>query len=865
MLFKHLMAIPFFNIHLLIDKKIFFLINTTLFAFFTNFAWSTDYHVGGTGASDSNPGTEISPWLTLQKAANTVIAGDTVYVHAGTYKGFEIANKSGTINNPIVFKADSGVLINENASGIHNKDGINLENASYITIDGFTLVGSRNSSTSRAGIRIVGNGDDADGVFSTGVIIKNNKCSQWGIWGIFCGFSDNITIENNECSQSAKEHGIYFSNSADNPIIRGNKIWGNANAGIHINSDIDSGNLANPKVDGIIKNALIEKNVIYENGDGYSGVFDNNTGGGSAINMDGVQDSLVQNNLLYENHASGISLYRIDGADGAKNNTIINNTIIMAQFKNGTSASRYCLNIVGSGSPYTPSSGSIIFNNIFYNLGTRGVITVDDGSRANMKCNYNICEDYFLTVDDADSGGDQVHDLISWQSLGFDANSIVVSLSQMKALFTNYDAQDFTLVSNSTAVNFGVSSFNAKAAPITDILGKNRSASFDVGAYEYQETITYTITASANSNGSITPSGSISVISGNSQNFTFTPNSGFAVSDVIVNGVSVGSPTNYSFTNITENKTIVVSFSAIITTHLITITTGANGISSPDSSITVNNGASQTISFTPGSNYEINDIILDGVSQGAIASLTLENITASHSITSSFKLKSYTITASTDTGGTISPNGLTTINHGENLEYSIVANAGFVISDVKVDNISQGDINTYTFSNVSASHTIHAIFSVLTVTHTISATSGTNGSIIPSGEIVVENGSSQSFTITPHTGFEIDDLKINGISQSAVAAYSFTNVTANQTIEVTFKAVNVTVDSTNDDSDSEGGNGASDTPVDSNTPTTGSTTTTTKGGSGGGCQYSKEKHDLSLILFNFIILGLIFYRRLQKK
>jgi hypothetical protein len=52
--------------------------------------------------------------------------------------------------------------------------------------------------------------------------------------------------------------------------------------------------------DGIISGALVEANTIYGNG----------LGSGSGINCDGVQSSVFRNNLLYNNHASGISLYQ---------------------------------------------------------------------------------------------------------------------------------------------------------------------------------------------------------------------------------------------------------------------------------------------------------------------------------------------------------------------------------------------------------------------------------------------------------------------------------------------------------------------------------------------------------------------------
>src|SRR6185436_2358594 len=107
-----------------------------------------------------------------------------------------------------------------------------------------------------------------------------------GRWGILTGFSDDILIENNVMSRSQAEHGIYVSNSGDRPVIRDNVVWGNYANGIHMNGDLSQGG------DGVISGALVERNVIYENG----------RGGGSGINGDGVRDSRIQNNLLFDNH-----------------------------------------------------------------------------------------------------------------------------------------------------------------------------------------------------------------------------------------------------------------------------------------------------------------------------------------------------------------------------------------------------------------------------------------------------------------------------------------------------------------------------------------------------------------------------------
>jgi hypothetical protein len=74
---------------------------------------------------------------------------------------------------------------------------------------------------------------------------------------------------------------------------------------------------------------------------------------------------------------------------------------------------------------------------------------------------------------------------------------------------------------------------------------------------------TYTLSASTGSNGTITPSGIITVNSGSSQTFIFTPNTGYRVSSVTVDGINQGSASSYTLNNITTNHTISVSFSLI--------------------------------------------------------------------------------------------------------------------------------------------------------------------------------------------------------------------------------------------------------------------------------------------------------------
>lgn len=80
------------------------------------------------------------------------------------------------------------------------------------------------------------------------------------------------------------------------------------------------------------------------------------------------------------------------------------------------------------------------------------------------------------------------------------------------------------------------------------------------------------------------------------------------------------------------------------------------------------------------------------------------------------------------------------------------------------------------------------IQSTTPVTYTITASAGPNGSISPSGSVTVNQGSNKSFTITPDSGYSIDDVLVDGSSVGAVSSYTFTNVTQNHTISATFKA-----------------------------------------------------------------------------
>jgi hypothetical protein len=293
----------------------------------------------------------------------------------------------------------------------------------------------------------------------------------------------------------------------------------------------------------------------------------------------------------------------------------------------------------------------------------------------------------------------------------------------------------------------------------------------------------FTIAASAGSGGSINPSGNVLVSQGGNQSFTITPNSGFNVSSVTVDGANQGAITSFTFSNVQANHTISAAF-APVPTFTLTASAGSGGSINPFGTVTVNQGANQTFTITPNSGFTVSSVTVDGASVGAVSTYTFSNVQANHTISAAFApVPTYTITASAGSNGSISPSGTVTVNQGASQAFTITPNSGFTVSSVTVDGTNVGALTSYTFSNVQANHTISAAFAQ--ITYTITASAGSGGSINPSGTVTVNQGASQAFTITANSGFTAS-VTVDGINQGAITSYTFSNVQANHTISAAF-------------------------------------------------------------------------------
>ena len=170
-------------------------------------------YVSPTG-SDLGDGSAGNPWQTTQKAADNVVAGDTVYVQAGTYNEAVFISRSGASDNYITFRnlgTDSVTVTPPGTSATTSPavqpDQVALAvTGSYLRIKGFTF------ATSSIGIMVADSSHD--------VIIEDSVVTDWTIYGIRIGGSsarpdrytfrssvENITVQNNHVKATIADPG----------------------------------------------------------------------------------------------------------------------------------------------------------------------------------------------------------------------------------------------------------------------------------------------------------------------------------------------------------------------------------------------------------------------------------------------------------------------------------------------------------------------------------------------------------------------------------------------------------------------------------------------------------------------------------
>jgi hypothetical protein len=228
----------------------------------------------------------------------------------------------------------------------------------------------------------------------------------------------------------------------------------------------------------------------------------------------------------------------------------------------------------------------------------------------------------------------------------------------------------------------------------------------------------WTVAASKTGNGTISPSGAQEVVEGEDVTFTITPDANNSISDVVVDGQSVGIKTSYTFDDVTEDHTIQAKFIADAVNYTITpsVTGGSGGAITPFPLWVSPKGSSITFYFLPSVGYQVETVSVDGAPVDPSTyeddnSYTFSNVQADHTIAVSFTLApTFTITPTCGDHGTISPDVVQVCDKGDDASFTITPDAGYDVKDVLVDGQSVGAVTSYEFTEVAANHTISASF-----------------------------------------------------------------------------------------------------------------------------------------------------------
>lgn len=384
----------------------------------------------------------------------------------------------------------------------------------------------------------------------------------------------------------------------------------------------------------------------------------------------------------------------------------------------------------------------------------------------------------------------------------------------------------------------------------------------------------YDITATAGEGGTITAEGladgKVSVTEGESATFTIAANDGYEVSDVKVDGTSVGKRTSYTFENVTAAHTIEATFAFINYTaanpfefpttkgttktleaeHATELINSNDSDSDPSWPLSLGTGdwASNGkflngmaykdyakyayVATVPGT-YTVTGTYRAGAANKLAFSEENRKITAtqvdcpSTSENGSLTVKTFTLTLEVTEAGagtliltapdtnkapqldkfdivltktadeadltelqTAITNAEAILNAADKDKYSAAAlvelqelvNAGKQLTTAS----SQADVD-------AKKAEITAKIADIQTQFTITATAGNGGKIAPTGATNVYKGTSKAFTITPNDGYHVDSLTVDGTAVDVVTEYTFSDVTANHTIAVTFAKDAMTV------------------------------------------------------------------------
>ena len=281
----------------------------------------------------------------------------------------------------------------------------------------------------------------------------------------------------------------------------------------------------------------------------------------------------------------------------------------------------------------------------------------------------------------------------------------------------------------------------------------------------------FSITPSVGSGGSISPNVEQSVKCGNSITFTATPNAGKQIDQWLLNGnlIQTGG-TTYTVSNVQVNATLQVTFKDLpIEYFIIMATTSSGGIISPNGEVMVSKDGNQTFTFTPNANYEIDEVMIDGVVNSIAktnGSYTFSNVNAAHSISATFiQNHQYTISTSSNPTASGATGGDDIYYSGSSCTVIATAYSGYTFENWTENGVVISTSESYTFT-VLADRNLVANFIK------IKSSDATLGSLIVSSGILSPAFNTNITNYTVEVTNDVSNITIDAIVNSNTATIS---------------------------------------------------------------------------------------------
>ena len=215
--------------------------------------------------------------------------------------------------------------------------------------------------------------------------------------------------------------------------------------------------------------------------------------------------------------------------------------------------------------------------------------------------------------------------------------------------------------------------------------------------------------ASPGEGGSTSGDGTYNV--GSSVTVKASANNGYSFKYWQMNNKVVSRDKNYTITNLNGDYKLY----AVFERNRYTVTTGVapSGAGAVDGAGTYDPGKDVTLKAYAESRYRFVGWYSNYQLLSSSDTYTISKISSDYNVTAVFEkrgAKSYVMTSTAGTGGKITPAVSAPVPEGSNVTYTITPDAGYYISDVKVDGASVGAVAIYGFTNVQANHKIEAFF-----------------------------------------------------------------------------------------------------------------------------------------------------------